>query len=443
MNAVTVHLAHRGAIILSKHLWRNEEFKRFVEKFHPNLSPTEVEALVKSEMDHLQKLIELNGTEEQKFLLDLMRSDIDARQANYWQNYLSDQINKANLSEDLSDQIDNAYNAYLSEDLKEILSEFQEIEAFSSALSNFAESNADIFSNLGGLTDEEVQIKVQQYVKQYVKSNFEQLVEADRSFTPVDIDYDAILEDAAAKLAEGKLVMVGLNDVKPLAPWHGQKGGHVVQLLDIDWEKGTVTVIDTGVRDKHGKPNGYDLEEFKETMKGGEVIFTRERAPSTARENTAEAPTAAAENTAETDAIPQASTQSESGENDVELTGLLNEHLPLDSENELDETDWVDGSETSSDGDTTDLSHFLSAKSDEGTLHQNSDGDTTDATLSHFLSAKSDEGTLHQNNIDEILEFTPELPASVYVPDNNANFVPQVSPGIEGQDDGNADVFGS
>ena len=37
MNAVTARLVHRGAIILSKHLSRNEEFKQFVEKFYPNL----------------------------------------------------------------------------------------------------------------------------------------------------------------------------------------------------------------------------------------------------------------------------------------------------------------------------------------------------------------------------------------------------------------------
>ena len=579
MNAVTARLVHRGATILVKHLSRNEEFKQFVEKFHPNLSPTEVEALVKSEMEHLSRRIELNGTDDQKALLDLMRSDVDVRQENYWENYLSDRIDTANMSEDL----------------KEILSEFQEIEAFSSDLSSFAESNVDIFRedpasfwNLDGLTDEEVQAKVQQYVDGYS----EQLAEVDRSLTdefaaaerifaqlreldeanvsaessisdsasgavsddpvireiidavsdgtnaaeireivskirefdldthdiiealkqeitsgpthtpreafdpqdlrdncvqalskviaaqfgrhvpegvitlhallegrlqsidllynkcfellvvkfcpyipigtlplqltltledlgiPVDIDYDATLEDAAAKLAEGKLVMVGLN-VKPLAPWNGQEDGHVVQLVDIDWEQGTVTVIDTGVRDYLGRPNGnhiaYDIEQFQEAMRGREVIFTRESPSSATRE---ESNAEVSESTPETGDIPQTSMGGELGEDGVELTHVLNAYPPPDSESEPDETDRVDGSDASS------------------------EGDTTDATLNNALSAKSDEGDPSKNNVEEISEATPEVTSPGYVPDNTANSASPGSPDVEGQDDGNADVSG-
>lgn len=576
MNAVTARLVHRGAIILSKHLSRNEEFKQFVEKFHPNLLPTEVEALVKSEMERLSRRIELNGTEDKKSLLDLMRSDVDVRQENYWENYLSDRIDTANVSEDL----------------KEILSEFQEIEAFSSNLPSFAESNAGLFRedpasfwNLEGLRDEEIQTKVQQYVNGYS----EQLAEVDRSLTdelaaverifdqfreldaanvsaessisnsasgavsddsiireiidavsdgtnaaeireivskirefdldthdiiealkqevtpgpthtpreafdpqdlgdncvqalskviaaqfgrhapegvitlhallegrlpsidllygkcvdlivakycpytpigtyplqltltledlgiPVDIDYDATLEGAAAKLAEGKLVMVGLN-VKPLAPWDGQEGGHVVQLVDIDWEKGTVTVIDTGVRDNLGRPNGnhieYDLEQFQEAMRGQEVIFTRESPRSTARE---EPNAEVSESTPATGDISQTSMGGELGEDDVELTRLFNAYSPPESESEPDETDRVDGSE----------------------------GAMTDATLNNALSAKSDEGNPSKNNVEEISESTAEVPSAGYVPDNNANSASRVSPGVEGQNDGDADVSGS
>ena len=116
MNAVTARLINRGAIILSKHF--QEEFKQLVEKLYPHLSSTEVEALIKSEREHLERWIELNGTEDQKSLLDLMRSDVDVRQENYWENYLSDLRDNDNVPEDL----------------KEILAQFQEIEGFLSGL---------------------------------------------------------------------------------------------------------------------------------------------------------------------------------------------------------------------------------------------------------------------------------------------------------------------
>ena len=454
MNGVTARLINHGGIILIKHLSRNEEFRQFLERFHNKRLPAEAEALIKSEIEYLEKRIKLIGTEDQESLLDLIRSDVDALQENY-EKYLSDMIANANVSEDL----------------KELLSEIHAMEDPLFDPTIFTGPNTDFFSefpssfwNLENLTDKEVSAKAEQYVNHYFEqldvanstlkdgldqfgSIFEQLRELDdvngfsesivsdiisdsasgtvsdnpvireiidtvsdeinakevreivdkifksdldphdiikaldqevtrgdpltprEAFDPqdlgdncvqalskviasqfgyhvpegvitlkallngtlaspdllynrytkciemltkefcvpdhyhyepigtyslqltltledlgisVDVDYGATLEDAAAKLAEGKVVMLSVG-VEALEQWNGQEGGHVVQLIEVNSDKGTVTVIDTGIRDNFGKPNGnhieYDLEQFRQAMQG-EMIYTTETPPS-------------------------------------------------------------------------------------------------------------------------------------------------------------------
>ena len=108
---------------------------------------------------------------------------------------------------------------------------------------------------------------------------------------PVDIDYNATLDEIVAALAEGKAVMVSVN-VAPI--WPGQDPGlHVVQVLSIDRENGTVTVLDTGSRDQDGNPDGnhkvYDLETFEEARELGAriMISTEEARPLAAIEGVA------------------------------------------------------------------------------------------------------------------------------------------------------------
>ena len=161
MNGVTARLINHGGIILIKHLSRNEEFRQFLERFHNKRLPAEAEALIKSEIEYLEKRIKLIGTEDQESLLDLIRSDVDALQENY-EKYLSDMIANANVSEDL----------------KELLSEIHAMEDPLFDPTIFTGPNTDFFSefpssfwNLENLTDKEVSAKAEQYVNHY----FEQL----------------------------------------------------------------------------------------------------------------------------------------------------------------------------------------------------------------------------------------------------------------------------
>jgi hypothetical protein len=104
---------------------------------------------------------------------------------------------------------------------------------------------------------------------------------------PVDIDYNATLDEVVEKLSQGKSVIVTLN-VKPLS---GKDAYHVVQVASIDEENGRVTTLDTGSKDALGNPDGnhkvYDLEKFEEARElGGSAMISTEAArPSAARVN--------------------------------------------------------------------------------------------------------------------------------------------------------------
>ena len=108
---------------------------------------------------------------------------------------------------------------------------------------------------------------------------------------PVDIDYDATLDEIAAQLSQDKAVMVVLN-VEPI--WHGSEGRHVVLVVSIDKENGTVTTLDTGTKDTLGNPDGnhkvYNLENFEEARElGGSIMISTKKArPIIVREQEAE-----------------------------------------------------------------------------------------------------------------------------------------------------------
>ena len=175
---------------------------------------------------------------------------------------------------------------------------------------------------------------------------------------PVDIDYNATRDEIAAKLAEGKAVMVTL-DVSPI--WPGQSGIHVVQVLSID-ENGKVTTLDTGSRDSNNEPDGnhkvYDLEAFEKARElGGSImVSTKEARPLAATEGVELTQTSnvnsepAAQQNADGDINLAAEPEDQDGSNEASVNSDQGEaQLPQDLQAK---TALHNGTEKSTDGDT-------------------------------------------------------------------------------------------
>ena len=97
-------LISRAATILVKRLSQNEEFKQFMERFHSDRLPVEVEEIVKSQIESLKRQAELTGGVEERALLDLITPDAGVRSEVRLQDYV---------------------NANVSEELREILSQIE------------------------------------------------------------------------------------------------------------------------------------------------------------------------------------------------------------------------------------------------------------------------------------------------------------------------------